>query len=129
MGCAGARRTEARARQRAEIESRWGVEVVALRPSAAGRIIDFRYRVIDPAKAAPLVDRTVDAYLVDERRGVTLGVPAGKVGPLRQTLRSGQPPAGRVLFVLFSNPGGLIQSGDRVTVVMGDFKAKDLRVQ
>jgi hypothetical protein len=111
------------------IAERWGVEIVAIRPSAADNILDFRYRVLDPEKATFLVDRTIKAYITDQKTGRTGAVPVtAKVGPLRQTLRAGPPPKDRILFILFANPDRAVRSGDKVTVTIGDLQVTDLVV-
>jgi hypothetical protein len=46
---------------------------------------------------------------------------------LRQTTLA--PTEGRVYFIMFGNPGGYVKSGDRVTVVIDDFRAEDLVVE
>lgn len=110
-------------------EERWGVTIQPIRLSANGYIVDFRYRVLDPDKALPLVDRTTKAYLLHQASGKVLGVPeAPTIGPLRQTTKFGKPQEGGVYFVLFANAGKLVKEGDRVTAVIGDFRAPDLVV-
>lgn len=105
-----------------------GVVVEALRLSAAGTMLDFRFRVVDPPQAAALLRRgTSRAYAVDRATGARLQVPVpGRVGPLRAT---GEPKAGRSYFVLFANPGRRVGAGDRVDVVIGDYQARDLVVE
>lgn len=108
--------------------SAYGIEVVALRRSAGGNMLDFRYRVIDPEKARPILDRRSKAYLIDQASGTRLGVPdTPKVGPLRQTAR--EPIAGLTYFVIFSNSGKLMRAGDLATVVIGDFRAENVVVE
>jgi len=112
------------------LEEKWGIRIESLRLSAAGNLLDFRYRIIDEDRALPLVDRNNKAYLIDEESGKTLSVPSGaKVGPLRQTMRYGKPEEGRIYFVLFANPGGFVKPGNRVTVVIGEFSAENLVVE
>ena len=107
----------------------WGVEVVGLRLSAVDTILDFRYRVVNPEKAAMLLDRRLDPEIHHHASGMTLSVPVpGKIGPLRQTEKFGPPKEGRVYFVLFSNPGRLVQRGDEATVMIGDFRV-DIQVE
>ncbi|MFA5352827.1 MAG: hypothetical protein WC291_01225 [Thermodesulfovibrionales bacterium] len=90
-------------------------------------MLDFRYRVIDPVKAAPLFNRKERTYLLDQATGAKFLVPsAPKVGALRTTR---PPQADRNYFALFANPGGFVKKGNKVTVVIGDFKAEDLIVQ
>lgn len=109
-------------------ENKWGVNVESIRLSSAGYMLDFRYRILDPQKAAPLLSRQVKPYLVDQESGSKLIVPAPpKVGSLRQ--KSYQPIPGKIYFVLFSNPGRLVKPGNKVTVVIGDFRAEDLIVE
>ncbi|GAB4336211.1 MAG: hypothetical protein Kow0089_06310 [Desulfobulbaceae bacterium] len=109
------------------MREQWGIEVTGIRMSAAGHMVDFRYRVLDPDKARPLFRRDVKAYLIDEESGKVLSVPnMGKVGPLRTT---DMPQKNRIYWMFFGNGGGLIHTGSRVTVVIGDFRAENLLVE
>ena len=104
------------------------IEVEGIRLSAAGYMLDFRYRVLDPVKAAPLLDRKVKLYLLDEASGARLAVPnAPKVGSLRTSSRSKMTP-GRNYFILFANPGRYLQAGSKVTLVAGDAEINHLTV-
>lgn len=111
------------------MEERWGVRVESLRVSAAGNTLDFRYRIVDPEKAAYLVDRRNKPYMIDQASGKVLSVPTtAKVGPMRQTVRAGLPKKNKVYFILFGNPH-VIKPGDRVTVAIGDFKVENMIVE
>ncbi len=113
---------------RAELRERWGIEVASLHLSAHGRMVDFRYRVLDPDKAALLGDRNVKATLTDLATGAVLRVPSfPKTGSMRQTAAKMQ--TGRIYFMLFANTGMPVKSGSRVTVTIGAFKAEGLIVQ
>ena len=115
--------------EKISMEEQWGVKVESLRTSANGHLLDFRYRIKDPDKAVPLVDRRNKPYLIDQASGKVLAVPnTAKVGPLRATVRHGKPKQDRVYFVLFGNPG-VVKPGDQVTVVIGDFRAENLIVE
>lgn len=110
------------------LEDKWGIKVASLHLSANGYMVDFRYKVVDPQKAALLGDPHAKPYLVDQSSGAKLSVPRSpKVGPLRQS--SEQLVAGKVYFTLFSNLGRVVKNGSKVTVVIGEFKAVDLDVQ
>jgi hypothetical protein len=110
-----------------DLGERWGVEIVRLNLTAHGHMVDFRFRVLDPVKAKPLLERNVAAHLVDEASGKALAVPDdAKTGRLRN---KGVPEVGRVYFVLFQNQAGLLEKGDRVSVVIGDFRAEGLTVE
>ena len=111
------------------IEEQWGVKIESLRTSAAGNLLDFRFRIIDPEKASYLVDRRNKAYMIDQASGKVLSVPTtAKVGPMRQTVRYGLPKKDRIYFILFGN-SHLIKPGDKATVVIGDFKAENIVVE
>ena len=106
--------------QETNLIEQWGVEVVALRLTGAGYMLDFRYKVHDAEKAAELFERVNKPALIHNESGAKLEVPRpAKTGPLRPT---NPPEAGRIYFILFSNPG-VVQPGDEVTVQIGDFEA------
>jgi hypothetical protein len=110
-----------------DLEATWGIQVVRLFLTSYGHMVDFRYRVVDPVKAKPLFDFRTAAHLVDEASGKALAVPdTPKTGRLRNT---GMPEAGRTYFILFQNQADLLEKGDRVSVVIGDFAARDLTVE
>ncbi len=104
-----------------------GIETLAIRLSANGYMLDFRYKVIDAEKAAPLFSRQVKPYLLHQKSGAVFGVPSSpKVGSLRQTR---PPKEGKHYFIIFANPGQYVKSGDLVTVVIGDVKIDNLTVE
>ena len=106
---------------------KWGVDVVGVRIVSSGSMLRFSYRVLDPEKAKPLNDKRWNPYLVDEATGAKLGVPEmEKVGKLRQT---GPTELGRVYWMVFGNPGQLVKHGNRVDVVIGDFRADGIVVE
>lgn len=108
------------------IEARWGVRPMAVRLTAAGHFIDFRFKVTDPEKAREALDRSHKAYLVEVESGAVMPVPMTKLGPLRGS--AVMPKEGRQYVIIFENVQGRIQPGDRVSVVIGDFMASDLTV-
>ncbi len=110
------------------IEEKWGIKIVAIRLSAKGYMFDFRYKVIDPEKSLPIFDPKVNPYIIDQASGTKCFVPsAPKTGSLRQKTRT--PEANRDYFILFANPGRLVKAGNKVTLVIGDFKAENLTVE
>lgn len=113
--------------QPAGMEQQWGIRILRIALTAEGNMLDFRYRVIDAEKAAPLFSRQHKAYLVDEATGAKFLVPESpKVGALRTTR---EPKPDRNYFIIFVNPGRYIKKGNKVTVVIGDFKAEHLVVE
>jgi hypothetical protein len=109
-----------------EPEKNVGIKIVSLRPTAGGQMLDLRFQVIDPEKAKAVLDKNKKAYLLDGKTGKTLPVPVTKAGSMRQaTLK---PEAGRIYFMLFSNPNRMVKEGGSVSLVIGDFRKDGLVV-
>lgn len=110
-----------------EMTEKWGIKVMAIHTAAAGNMVDFRYKVLDPKKAESLFAKKTKPYLVHQKTGKILEVPrTAKVGPL---MSSYHPQQDRTYWMFFGNQTKLVQSGDKVTVVIGDFKAENLVVE
>jgi hypothetical protein len=110
-----------------QLAETWGVEVASIRLTAHKHMIDYRYRVLDPAKAGDLFKRQIKPQLIHQETGRVLAVPdTAKVGPLRN---SNTPQEGKIYWMFFGNAGNLVKSGDKVTVVIGDFRVEDLVVE
>jgi hypothetical protein len=114
------------AKQLAEI---WGVELLGMRLTAAGMMLDFRFKVLDAQKALPLFDHRIKPHIVAERSNIKLPVPmAAKVGAFRPTNRGKNIKADRIYYMIFGNPDRHVKVGEMVTVVIGDFKVEHLMV-
>ena len=104
----------------------WGVESLSVKLVESGEIVRFSYRVLDPDKARALNDKNNEPSLIDPRAGVQLVVPRmEKIGQLRQT---STPEASKAYWIAFSNKGRPVKKGDRVDVVIGQFRAQGLVV-
>ena len=113
-------------RQGQYVKRNWGVEIVGIKPVSSGQMLAFRYKILDAEKAKLLNDRKSKAYVIDEATGIRLAVPAmEKVGELRQ---GSTPEEGRIYFMVFGNPGKVVKSGSRVSVVIGNFRIDGLVV-
>lgn len=115
-----------------ELEEKWGVRLDSLRTSVAGYAIDFRYWVVDAEKATPLLQRKLsrDPQIIVEKSGAVLHVPRSrKIGAIRQSVRvASQIKEGSRYFVVFANPGRHVEPGDKVTIVIGDFRVENVTV-
>jgi hypothetical protein len=108
-------------------ESVWGIEAPRVKAVESGVIVRFSYRVLDAEKAKVLNDKKVEPLLICMEKGVRLVIPSlEKVGQLRQT---STPEAGKSYWMAFSNSGRLLKSGDRVDIVIGNFRAQGLEVE
>jgi hypothetical protein len=109
-------------------EAVWGIEAPRVKAVESGVILQFSYRVLDPGKAKPLSDKKLDPFLVSPAKGVKLVVPSmEKVGQLRQAPHELE--AGKSYWMAFSNSGRLLKPGDRVDIVIGNFRAAGLLVE
>lgn len=105
----------------------WGVDSFSAKLVESGQMVRFSYRVMDPEKAKPLSDKKSPPFLIDEEAHVKLVVPSmEKVGELRQ---SSTPEAGKLYWMVFSNKGRFVKSGDRVSILIGKFRADQIVVQ
>jgi hypothetical protein len=105
-----------------------GIRVESLRLSAADYMLDLRFRVTDPERAAPFFNRNTEVQLIDEASGARLAVPdTPKLGRLRQVVRKDMPD--RSYFMLFANPGRYLKAGSQVTLVAGDMRISHLTVE
>ena len=104
----------------------WGVEVIGVHPVASGYMLDFRFRIVDPVKARQLNNMKSRAFVIDEASGKRLAVPViENAGELQS---GAEPEEGRTYFIVFGNPGLLVKSGSRVSVVIGSFRVDGLVV-
>ncbi len=105
-----------------------GIQVLSIRRTAADSMLDFRYKVVDPKKAAIFIDKKNKPLLKILKNGVFLKVPVtAKIGPLRQSANFAK--AGKNYFMFFGNPRRMVKTGDKVQVHIGDFKSKILIVE
>jgi hypothetical protein len=115
-----------RAREGVRFQRNWGVDITGVRPSANGLFLALRYRVVDPEKARILNDKRSKAYVIDEATGNVLGVPIMEnLGELRQ---KDIPQFNRSYFIMFGNPGKLVKSGSKISLVIGEFRADGMIV-
>jgi hypothetical protein len=113
-------------REKTYMKRKWGVEFLFLRETAAGYMLEFRYKVLDPMKAAPLFVRKTKPVLTHVRTGRQLTVPVpAKTGALRN---SDPPLADHTYWMFFANPNKLVKPGDRVNLQIGDFAVEGLVV-
>lgn len=105
----------------------WGVDNMVVRETSSGFMLRFSYRVVDANKARVLNDKKNTPYLIDERTGIKMEVPTmEKVGQLRQVAT---PEEGRQYWMVFSNRGLSVRPGNRVDIVIGNFRVNGLVVE
>ena len=114
-------------REKTFMKRQWGVEVLYVRQTAAGYMLEFRYKVLDAAKAKALFERQTKPLLTHVESGARLVEPTpAKTGALRN---SNPPLADHTYWMFFANPGKLVQPGDHVNIDIGEFRVAGLVVQ
>lgn len=114
--------------QRLAVEQQYGISIIGLRMTAAGHMVDFRYRVLDTAKAGRLIRPKMGLALVEQATKTELPVPVmSKVGALQQTRSHLY--ADRTYSVLFANRGGLVKAGSKISIQFGELTLTDLSVE
>jgi hypothetical protein len=120
-----AQRVTAKAKQ--YYEAAWGLDKLKVSSTSSGNLIRFSYRVSDAERAKPVASKDAVPYLVGQRGNAILHVPQmDKVGTLRQTA---PPQVGQEYWMVFSNKGNLVKTGDHVSVFIGPFHADGLVVE
>jgi len=114
-------------REKTYYKRQWGIEPMFIRQTAGGYMLEFRYKVLDAEKAAPLFERRTKPILTHADSGARLIVPTpAKTGALRN---SNAPIEGRIYWMFFANPGQLVKPGQLVSIDIGKFHADRLVVQ
>ena len=105
----------------------YGVDDLAAQLTDAGALVRFSYRVVDAAKAQALQDRAAQPTMLDPASHAVLYIPVmEKIGPLRQSMPAKE---GVNFWMAFSNKGGPVKPGHKVSVVIGPARIDGLIVQ
>jgi hypothetical protein len=107
----------------AGMAERSGVRDVHVHVTGGGGLIDVRYEVVDPGKAALLHDRETPPAVVYEATNTPIE------GLLMGHLPHGSAKPGVSSFMIFVNPGNIVRRGDQVTVVLGPARLRHVRVE
>jgi len=113
-----------------EMQDAWGVEPIHLRVTAAGYMVEFRYKILDVEKALILASRKREdfPYLQSLKSKAKLSVPYGStVGFLKSNRRFHK--KGKNYIAMFSNEGQHLLPGDKVKVQIKDQLSQELTVQ
>lgn len=105
------------------IEDRYGIRVTLVGVTAAGGLVNFRFKVLDAEKAKEIVqDPENMPMLIAEDSGTTLKAP----GTVRHNITL---ETGRGYYILYINTQGAIKPGTPVSVVIGDLRLEHMIAQ
>jgi hypothetical protein len=112
-----------------QMAEQWGVEVIGISRTSGGYMLDFRFRVVDANKALPLFDHRIKPYVKAAKSDIKLPVPVGtKTGAMRPTNRGQNIKADKNYYMIFANPDSFVKKGEKVSVIIGDFRAENMTV-
>jgi len=99
-----------------EIEDRFGVRFTFMAVIADGGMVDLRFRIIDPAKAANFGHYTeTSPRLIAEDTGLSIDTTV-------MGLHHHDMEVGRVYYILYRNTANAIKPGDLVTIAIDDMQ-------
>jgi hypothetical protein len=105
----------------------YGIDDMSAKLTESGQLVRFSYRVVDAAKAKLMMDRAAEPALQDEAAHVSLSIPVmDKVGPLRQSMGAVE---GKSYWMAFSNKGGPVKAGHKVSVAIGPVRIDGLVIE
>ncbi len=103
----------------AEIADKWGVRVTHIAVLADGGLIDFRFQVLDPEKAGPVMEVDTRPHLYVEKTGQ-------EVSSLYHIMHNHGIPAGESHYLIYNNSNGAIKRGEAVSVVFGTMRLEHI---
>ena len=107
----------------AEIEERFGVRFTFLAVTGRNGLVDLRYRVTDAGKAKNFGHYTeTSPLIINEKTG-------NMIETTKMGLHNHRVEPGRIYYVMYRNTGEILQSGDLVTIQVGDLKLEHVQVQ
>jgi hypothetical protein len=106
-----------------DLADRLGVRITHVALTGGGGLVDLRFRVVDPDRAAGLHDPATPPAVIDEVSGVVVDA------LLMSHAHSGPYNAGETYYLVFENPGNLVHRGDTVTVLLGDVQVEHVRIE
>jgi hypothetical protein len=105
-----------------EIEAQTGIQIAHVGLTAAGGLVDVRFKVLDSAKAKALLGNSAHAPVLIAGDNPPLMAP-------HHAMKGARFGKGQVFYILYPNARGAIQPGVEVTVAMGDVRLGPVKAQ
>jgi hypothetical protein len=100
------------------VEDAFGVRITSVTVTGDGGLVDLRFIVLDPSKAAAMMaSQDLAPRLAADHDGEVVFLPA-------MTMHRPMT-AGRTYFMLYRNTGGIIRSGHEIAILVGN----DVRIR
>ncbi len=98
-----------------------GVRIVQVAVTGDGGLIDLRFQVVDAGKAG--IVHTTTPAVVDQATGVVVSE------TLMGHSHNGEYKAGETYYLIFENPGNLVQRGGKVNILLGEVEVDGVTVR
>ena len=105
------------------LADRSGVRLVRVAVTGGGGLLDLRFQVVDPDKAAALHDGRTPPGIVDERTGLVFSrllMDHAHTADLKPAV---------TYYLVFENTGNWVRRGTEVTVLLGNAQVSDVVVR
>jgi hypothetical protein len=103
-------------------ETRYGIQIAQVGLTAAGGLVDVRFKVLDAAKAAQLLGNPANAPTL-------LAADNPPLMPPHHALKGARFTPGQVFYILYPNVRNTIKPGVEVTVAMGEVRLGPVTAQ
>jgi hypothetical protein len=100
-----------------------GVRVTFVSLTGAGGLVDLRFQVVDPDKANALHNADTPPALIDEETGLVVSQ------LLMGHSHTDSYKAGTTYYLVFENPGNIVQRDGKVTVLLGPAQVEHVVVR
>ena len=100
-----------------------GVKIVYVAVTGDGGLIDLRFQVIDPEKANAIHDEDNPPTIIDGTTGLVVN------SLLMGHAHTAPYTAGQTYYLIFENPGNIVQSGNKVSVLLGNAEVDHVLVK
>ena len=100
-----------------------GVHIVQVALTGGGGLIDLRFQVIDPNKADAINADATPPAIVDEETGLVVS------SPLMGHQGTHSYKTGLTYYIVFENPGNLVQRDGKVSVLLGNAQVEHVVVR
>ena len=105
------------------LAERSGVRLIRVAVTGGGGLLDLRYQVVDPSKAAAVHEAQTPPAIIDERTGLVLN------RLLMGHAHHGQLKPAVSYYLIFENTGNWVRRGSEVTVLLGDAQVEHVVVK
>jgi len=107
-----------------EMRNRFGLEVTSV--AINGKAIDVQFMVSTPEKAGQILSPVAQRYLIDQKSGTKILAPQS---PRAKRMRATAGVASQSFIASFDNSKDVVKSGDKVSVIVDEYRVDNITVR